>query len=254
MAVGPLLSSDDPEPVEMINCSGASPFLLIVDHGGKRVPTRLNGLGLEAAALDRHIACDIGARDFALQLSAVLDAALIMQRYSRLVIDCNRDPSREDAIPAISDGTIIPANARLGDEERARRIQAIHAPYHHAISRMIDERTDRETVLVALHSFTPVLAGVSRPWHIGILHADGIADYAKHLLSVLADIPGLMVGDNQPYHMDETDFTVPRHAWTRHLRYVEIEIRQDLLDEAGRNRMLPLMAQSLVEALTRQTH
>ncbi|MBB5686369.1 N-formylglutamate amidohydrolase [Sphingobium boeckii] len=253
MAVGPLLSSGDPEPVEILNRSGPSPFLLIVDHAGKHVPARLNGLDLAPSEFDRHIACDIGARDLALSLSAVLDATLVMQRYSRLVIDCNRDPSRVDAIPALSDGTLISANARLSAEDRAHRIHAIHAPYHQAITGILDERTDRETVLVALHSFTPVLAGEHRPWHVGILHADGIPDYARRLLSVLRLNPDMIIGDNEPYHMDETDFTVPFHAWARNLPYAEIEIRQDLLTAERRDHIVAWMARALCDALNSGT-
>ncbi len=178
----------------------------------------------------RHIAWDIGVAALGRALAARLDATFVGQTYSRLVIDCNRDPRSAGAVPQTSDGTIIPGNA---DPDRAARIAAIHAPYQDAIAREIARR-DR-TVLIALHSFTPVMAGIARPWAIGVLH-DGHADgFARRLLARLQARAAFVVGDNEPYRMDGTDHSVPRHAFAAGLPYAELEIRQDLLaaDPAG---------------------
>lgn len=226
-----LLGADDPSPVRILNPQGPSPFLLIGDHAGNRVPAALDSLGLSDAEMSRHIAWDIGISGLGERLSGALDAVFIAQTYSRLVIDCNRDPQAPAAIPAVSDETPVPANRELSSIDRAARASAVHAPYQDAIADELARRdaAGAETILVALHSFTPAMQGVARPWQIGILHADGDTSFALSTLRLLQARDDLTVGDNQPYMMDGTDYTVPRHAFAARRRYVEIEIRQDLL-------------------------
>ena len=121
----------------------------------------------------RHIGWDIGAGELGLELGRALDATVVRQSYSRLVIDCNREPSRADAMPEISDGTPIPANVGLTPQARAARVANIHAPYHEAIAALLDARGPRPTALLLLHSFTPVMRGHARPWRYGVLHNGG---------------------------------------------------------------------------------
>ena len=110
--------------------------------------------------------------------------------------------------------------------------------------------THPDPVLVSLHSFTPVMGGAARPWEIGVLHNGRRDDFALAFLAALAARGDLTIGDNAPYRMDETDYTVPRHAWTRELPYVEIEVRQDMLrDEAGVAWATDILAEALHEAL-----
>jgi predicted N-formylglutamate amidohydrolase len=226
-----LLTAADPAPVRILNPHGSSPFLLIGDHAGNTVPLALGSLGLNAEEMTRHIAWDIGIAGLGEHLSGGLDAVFIRQTYSRLVIDCNRDPGAVDAIPAISDATPVPANRDLTQSDRAARIQEVHAPYQAAIAAELARRDalGSETILVSLHSFTPSMGGVARPWQIGVLHSGGDAGFARSTLRSLQDRSDLTVGDNQPYAMDGIDYTVPRHAFDSRRRYVEIEIRQDLL-------------------------
>jgi predicted N-formylglutamate amidohydrolase len=229
-----LLTADDPSPVQIINPQGPSPFLLIGDHAGNAIPSRMGSLGLSANELSRHIGWDIGVAGLGERLAETIDATFIRQTYSRLVIDCNRDPDQADAMPEVSDGTVIPANRGLGEADRAARVAAIHAPYQAAIGAEIARRDAAgvETVLVSLHSFTPSMRGIDRPWEIGILHGGGDERFSIALLGLLEREPGLTVGDNEPYAMDIIDYTVPRHAFEAGRAYVEIEIRQDLLATA----------------------
>lgn len=239
---------EGPGPVVRTNGQGRSGFLLIGDHAGTAIPERLGRLGLADADLARHIASDIGVRGLGEALADRLDAVFLHQHYSRLVIDCNRDPGSDEAIPAVSDGTAIPGNAGIDAAERARRIATIHAPYQQAIAAEIAHRVV-PPVLVSLHSFTPVLAGSARPWHVGVLH-DGHADgFALALLDALRRRGDLPVGDNAPYRMDATDHTVPRHAFGAGLRYAELEVRQDLIaDAAGQRRWCAILADALEQA------
>ncbi len=230
-----LLTGNDPSPVAIVNPSGASPFLLIGDHAGNRVPQALGDLGLDEAERHRHIAWDIGIAGLGERLAARLDAVFVHQRYSRLVVDCNRSPAQWDAIAPVSDHTPVPANAGLDDAARARRFADIHEPYHAAIAAEIARRdaAGQPTILIALHSFTPALrgapAGTIRPWQIGVLHDRGDVRFAHKLLERLHLSAGLTVGDNEPYRMDLIDYTVPRHAYPCDRPYAELELRQDLI-------------------------
>lgn len=229
-----LLGQNDPAPFGLFNAAGASPFLLIGDHAGAAIPAALGDLGLADTDRRRHIAIDIGVHGLGHRLAERIDAPFLHQIYSRLVIDCNRDPIRDDAIPVVSDDSPISGNEGLGEAARAARAMAIHTPYHQAIANMIDARraAGRDTILLSLHSFTPVMGGVVRPWEVGILHWHGRTNFARAMLAALRDKAALTVGDNVPYAMDATDYTVPFHAFPRDLAYAEIEVRQDLIGTA----------------------
>jgi predicted N-formylglutamate amidohydrolase len=231
-----LLGTTDVPPVFEQNAAGRSPFLLTCDHYGRLIPQSLGDLGLRASELTRHIAWDIGIAGVAERLAKHLDAHLIAQRYSRLVIDCNRPPGAPSSIPRISEATTIQGNEGLAREAAEMRRQAIFDPYHHRIEEVIDRRLRDHvpTVLVSLHSFTPIYAGIARPWHIGTLyHRD--TRLPPLLLASLRAETDLVVGDNEPYAVsDETDYTIPVHGEVRGLMNTGIEIRQDLIaDQAG---------------------
>ncbi len=230
-----LIDATEPAPVAITNPSGASRFLLIADHAGNRVPRSLHDLGLPPAELSRHIGIDIGVSGLGAMLSEALDAPFVEQVYSRLVIDCNRDPDRADAIVEASDGTVIPGNAALSTQDRQARVAEVHAPYQDAIARILADRDigGRPAILVALHSFTPVMAGVARRWHCGVLYDGGDTRLALAALERLRAERSLVVGDNEPYAMQGTDHTVPRHAYAARRPYVEFEVRQDLIADAG---------------------
>ncbi len=251
-------SSDEPwaDPAIVANSGALSPFLLLGDHAGRAIPPGLAVLGLLEPDLGRHIAWDIGVFGLGQHLARSLDATFISQRYSRLVIDCNRDPVRADAIPEISDGTTVPANLDLSEQDRARRVTGVFKPYHDRITNELDTRAARgtPTVVVALHSFTPVMQGFVRPWQYGVLHLGGSAFSDAMLARLRAETDGPEVGDNEPYAMDGVDFTVPHHAIGRGLDYVELEVRQDLLaDDAGQQataeRLTRLLSAALYECL-----
>ena len=246
-----LLGPFDPHPVRVSNPEGRSPFLLVSDHAGRRRPAALGDLGLPARDRRRHIAYDIGIKPLAGLLARALDATLIEQRYSRLVIDCNRPPGHESSIPTRSENTAIPANADLPHPDRTARETEILEPYHNAIATTLARRP--RTILVALHSFTPVYDGVERPWHAAVLHeTDGAVDdrFAVRVLSRLADEPGLVVGDNQPYRLTAaSDYSVPRPAWSAGLDHVELEVRQDLIaGKAGQAEWAARLARLLIAA------
>lgn len=230
-----LLGADDPAPFTVHRAHGDSPFVLIADHAGQRIPARLGDLGLAQAELDRHIGWDIGIAGLAERLSQKLDAFAILQTYSRLVIDCNRPLEAPGSIVAVSDGTAVPGNEGLDDDAKTARALEIFAPYHARITQELDRRSEHSPapVLISLHSFTPVFAGFARPWHTGVLyHRD--TRLAHALREALRAEAGLVVGDNEPYAVSDTsDFAVPVHGEQRGLLHVELEIRQDLIADAA---------------------
>jgi predicted N-formylglutamate amidohydrolase len=226
-----LLRASDPPPYRVLQAQGRSPYLLIADHAGQQVPQALAGLGLPQRELDRHIGWDIGIAGVTAELAQALDAFAIVQTYSRLVIDCNRPLAASGSIAEVSDGTVVPGNQGLDAAARAARASAIFTPYHARIATELDRRRDAglATILIAMHSFTPTMAGASRPWHAGVLYQRD-ARFAQALLAELRAEPGLVVGDNQPYSVsDATDYAIPVHAEARGLAHVELEIRQDLI-------------------------
>jgi predicted N-formylglutamate amidohydrolase len=238
-----LLSADEAPPYIVHNPGAAGPFVLVGDHAGRAIPRQLAGLGLPAAALDGHIAWDIGAAGLGARLADRLGAAFVSQRYSRLVIDCNRAPARPDSICETSDRVAIPGNVALTEADRAARVAEIFAPYHARIAAELDGRTG-PTALVSVHSFTPALAGEPRrPWRFGVLHLGDSPFSQATLASLRAAIGHDLIGDNEPYRMDGTDYTIPHHAVGRGLDYLELEVRQDLIgDAAGEAAIAALLA------------
>jgi predicted N-formylglutamate amidohydrolase len=246
-----LLAEDEPHPVLEERLDGRSNFVFLVDHASRRIPRRLNNLGVPPAELERHIAWDIGALAVARQVAASLDAPLVAQNYSRLVIDCNRDPRVPSSIPVIGEYTDIPGNVRLGEAELAARRREIFEPYHARIQALVDARlaADRPTILVAQHSMTNVFKGSHRAMHAAVLY-NRDRRFAGLVLDALRREPGLTIGDNEPYFVsDDTDYTVPVHGERRGLPHVEIEIRQDLIrDEAGQTEWALRMTRILLDA------
>ncbi|MCG6868524.1 MAG: N-formylglutamate amidohydrolase [Gammaproteobacteria bacterium] len=229
-----LFGRDDPAPVETFNAAGSGHAVLVCDHASNRVPERLGTLGLEPDLLTDHIGWDPGAADVAHRLAEHLDSPLVLSGYSRLVIDCNRPLGNAESIAERSAGVFIPGNRGLSPLERSIRIDALFRPYHGAIVELLDGRSHRPTVLISIHSFTPVLNGRLRPWHIGISHWCD-QRLAALLIGALRRTGDFTIGDNEPYPIENNiDYTIPFHGEGRGLPSVMIEIRQDeILTSAG---------------------
>ena len=247
-----LLADDEMPPVTVVNAEGASAFLIVADHAGNAFPRSMGRLGISEADQTRHIAWDIGIAGVCRLLAERLDSPLIQQNYSRLVIDCNRPPAAPSSIPRMSEATPIPGNLDLSDADRTAREQEFFQPYHARIIAELERRATagRPTVLIAMHSFTPVYHGVARPWHVGMLY-NRDPRLAGAVLAALRQERGLVVGDNEPYRVDDTtDYTIPVHGERRGLLHTGIEIRQDLIaDASGQAEWAARMARALTAAL-----
>ncbi len=231
-----LLGRDEPPAFGVAGRDGRSPFVLICDHAGHRLPRSLGSLGLSAEELVSHIAWDIGAGKVATKLAAALDAFVAWQPYSRLAIDCNRPLDAADSIVTRSERVVVPGNRNLEPRDAEARARGIFVPYHAQIQAELNRRRDEgiPSLLVSVHSFTPVFLDVPRPWHVGVL-ANRDTRLAEPLLRLLRQEGDLVVGFNQPYAASEaSDFSIIHHGEERGIPPVEIEIRQDLVaDEAG---------------------
>jgi predicted N-formylglutamate amidohydrolase len=247
-----LLAADEP-PAFRIEHEGAAKnrFLLTADHAGRKIPRALGDLGVAEADLRRHIAWDIGIAGVTSHLARMLGAEAVFQTYSRLVVDCNRQPSVPSAFPVISEATAIPGNVGLDEAGKRARLEAVFEPYHAAIRRAIAARAEKP-VYVAMHSFTPVYLGVPRSVEVAVLY-NRAPRLSQALAALLREEGGLVVGENEPYRVsDETDYGVPVHAEAGGLDYLEIEIRQDLIEgEAGQLAWAARLARLLPQALAR---
>ena len=237
----------------MLRPHGLSRFVLICDHASNHVPAELGGLGVSSADLARHIAWDIGAAAVTEVLSEHFDAPAILSGVSRLLIDCNRHQDAATLIPEVSDATVIPGNAGLGEAARRERIDRWFRPYHDAVESIFLERESRgvPSIALSIHSMTPALtAGPARPWQIALSsHTD--RSLADPVLAALRAAGGFVVGDNEPYNLDPAfDYSIPFHALRRGLRQIQVEFRQDeIADAAGQRRWALRFAQALTSGI-----
>ncbi len=246
----PPFASSSGEAFEIVPGDAAAGMVIIADHASNRVPEDLGDLGLAAAQFQRHIAWDIGVEPLARALAARLGVPAVLSRFSRLVIDPNRGDDDPTLVMRLSDGAVIPGNARIDAAERERRIARFWRPYDGAIRATVDAAFagGRPPILFSLHSFTPVWRGVPRPWHCGVLW-DADPRLPEFLMERLGVDPTLVVGDNEPYDGALIGDTMYRHGTRRGLAHAILEVRQDLIADAGgveawAERLAPILAEA----------
>ncbi|MEQ8206676.1 MAG: N-formylglutamate amidohydrolase, partial [Woeseia sp.] len=249
----PLLAPGEPHPYRILNENAVSPILLLCDHASRYIPPSLNNLGLDPVALRSHLAWDIGAAATTEYLADALGATAVLAGYSRLVVDCNRKLLDAQAFLEFGDGVVINGNRGLSEAARQARASEIYWPYHGAIGQQLDRLRNEGClpIILAMHSFTPVMDSVPRPWEIGILW-DKDPRVPDILIAELRRA-GINVGDNEPYSgRGPQDFTIDYHAESRGLPHAGVEIRQDLIhDQNGVERIAGLL-QGLLENLPDQ--
>ncbi len=219
-------------PFRLINQGSTTPILVICDHASHVVPRSLGTLGLPPFELVRHIGWDIGAAEIAELLAARLGASAVLSGASRLVADCNRYARDPSCIAEISDGTSIPGNIGLSPEAKRQRLARWHAPYHAAITGLIEKRiaTGISPVIVSIHSMTDRMQGQFRPWQIA-LSSNVDRRLTDPVLAALREGSELTIGDNEPYNLaPDEDYSTTTHALARGLHHVQVEFRQDLVD------------------------
>jgi len=245
-----ILAAGEPAPYRILQPRSAAPVLLVCDHASRLFPAAVGSLGLDPVAQRCHLAWDIGAGALTARLADTLSVTAVLANYSRLVIDCNRQLLDPGAFLEYGDGIVVPGNRHLSVADKTARADSIYWPYHHAIDREIKRLSSGvcPPIILSIHSFTPVLAGVSRPWQIGVLW-DADRPTSELLLRDFTNA-GYLVGDNEPYSgKAPQDFTIDHHAEAAGLRHAGIEIRQDLIDtDEGVDRMVAVM-RPIIESL-----
>ena len=248
--VGAFLRAGEAGPVVLVNPTGRSPCLLLCEHASNLLPQALGTLGLSESELQRHIAWDIGAERVARLLSRLIDAPLVLQRYSRLAYDCNRPPDSADAMPEISETTRIPGNHNLSPADKLARTTAIYRPFHASVAEILDRRAAEGvgSMVVSIHSFTPVYKGRPRAVELGILH-DRDTRLSARLIRSFPDVDARL---NEPYGPEDGVLhTLNLHAAPRGLQHTMIEIRNDLIaTEPGQSEWAQLLAAPLMRPVT----
>ncbi len=239
-----LLAAGEPGPFRVLNPVSKKPLILTCDHASCRFPKSLGDMGLDPFARRCHLAVDIGAGPVTERIAERLGVTAVLQNYSRLIVDCNRELMDPGAFLEYGDGIVVTGNRNLHQEDKDLRASTLYWPYHGAIDAHVERLASigPAPALIAIHSFTPVLNGESRPWQIGVLW-----DRDEAMRDIFLDgfrEAGFVVGDNQPYSgKAPQDYTIDTHAEGNGLPHVGIEIRQDLVgDEHGIETIAEIMA------------
>jgi predicted N-formylglutamate amidohydrolase len=223
-------------PFEIIEGDRSRGIVLLGDHAKRALPDEYGDLGLPPAEFQRHIAYDIGVEQVTRKLAALLGVPAVLANFSRLLIDPNRGEDDPTLIRQLYDGTVVPANYPMAPEERERRLDHYYRPYHDAVGAMVASvarESGKAPFLFSVHSFTPVMQGHVRPWHVGLLW-DSDDRAVRPLIDLLAEDETLVVGDNEPYDGALRGDTMFRHAIVNGYAHALIEIRQDLIaDDAN---------------------
>lgn len=242
-------------PFDLIEGDRKRGLVLVADHARRDLPEEYGDLGLPPAEFERHIAYDIGVETVTRELAALLGAPAVLATFSRLLIDPNRGEDDPTLVRQLYDGTVIPANYPLSSEERKKRLDRFYRPYHDAVAALVASvahASGHAPFIFSVHSFTPSMQGVARPWHVGVLW--DLDDRApRPLIDMLAADASLTVGDNEPYDGALRGDTMFKHAIVNGFAHALIEIRQDLIarpDEAAAwaGRLAPI-----VDAINRRS-
>jgi len=221
-------------PFDLVEGDRKRGIVLVADHARRDLPEEYGSLGLPAAQLERHIAYDIGVETVTRELAAALDVPAVIANFSRLLIDPNRGEDDPTLIRQLYDGTVVPGNYPMAPAERERRLDGFFRPYHDAVGAMIAsvaQASGKAPFIFSVHSFTPVMQGIARPWHVGILW-DLDDRVARPLIDMLAQDKNLVVGDNEPYDGALRGDTMFKHAIVNGFAHALIEIRQDLIADS----------------------
>ena len=245
-----LLAADEPGPLQVLNPLANEPILLVCDHASCRFPKSLGDMGLDPFTRRCHLAVDIGAGPLTEKLADRLGVTAVLAQYSRLVMDCNRQLMDPSAFLQFGDGILVPGNRNLHPSDKELRAKALYWPYHEAVDKQVQRlrAIGPLPAFIAIHSFTPVMNGESRPWEMGVLW-----DTDTRLRDIFLDdftAAGYFVGDNQPYSgKAPQDFTIDHHAEKSGLPHIGIEIRQDLIDDEGGVEIIANVMHRIIESI-----
>jgi predicted N-formylglutamate amidohydrolase len=244
---------DGGDSYEIVAGDITSGAIVIADHASSVMPPEFAHLGMPAHELQRHIAYDIGVEWLTRAMAARLGAPAVLSRFSRLLIDPNRGDDDPTLVMRLSDGAVVPGNARIGEADVRQRMERFSLPYHAAVASVIDTMNGAGMIpaVISIHSFTPWMKGIDRPWHVGVLW-DSDPRLAVPLIELLRSDTTIITGDNEPYDGALQGDSMSRHCIRRGIAHVLIEVRQDLIAvEADAIRWGERLASDLIPLLER---
>ena len=237
------------QSVEIINRAGDGPAVILCEHASHDIPKQYQQLGVDSAHLRSHAAWDPGAYALAKKLAQKLDAPVVASLVSRLVYDCNRPPEAASAMPERSEIIDIPGNRNLTIAQRAKRINAVYRPFCDAVTAVLADRQARNipTVLITIHSFTPIYHGQPRMVEIGILHETVDCRLADAMLAQAYRLPHRRIERNTPYGPEDgVTHSLQLHGLRNGLANVMIEVRNDLLQTPNEREIMAVELLTLI--------
>jgi len=227
------------EAFECVRGSRKAPIFLTCEHASERLPEPWRWPDADRRLIGTHWAYDLGARELTLELARALDASAVLARFTRLLVDPNRDELNTDLLRKVAEGAVVELNRQVSDSERELRLQSYYRPFHAAVDREL-AAVDAPTLL-SVHSFTPVYEGQVRKVELGVLFntEDEAAMDLGECLSRQFD----GVAYNEPWSGKAgLIFSAETHAHRHGRRPLEIEIRQDrAIDTAYRAQLVKVL-------------
>ena len=237
------------DAVETIAATVDSPLIqLSCEHASDRMPPSFQWPAEDARLRGTHWASDPGAAEVTRMLAQAFGAPAVLSRFTRLLIDPNRELSSDTLFRDVAEGQPVVLNVNLDPAEAARRTDALYRPYHQAYDAMVARY---DAVVVSIHSFTPLYEGQRRSVEVGVLH-DQQPELGQALCAELAT--HYDARDNEPWDGRGGLMFAPQDHATAHGRWaVELELRQDLCtDPAWREAFVPRFERALRAVLARR--
>lgn len=228
------------EAFEELLGSPDAPLVLSCEHASSRLPEPFSWHADDAWLCGTHWAYDLGARALTLELSEALSASAVLSRFTRLLVDPNRDLSHADLFRRVAEGNTVHLNRHIEDADRLRRVHHYYEPFHAALDQALAR--SRAPLLLSIHSFTPNYEGEVRKVELGVLFNHEEA-HARALCRTLAEkFPG--VAENEPWSGKQgLIFSAESHAERFGRVALELEVRQDRLEDVTyRARLVPVLA------------
>lgn len=219
------------------------------EHGGNEVPADFAPLfhGSDHE-LRSHLGWDPGTLGLARELAGRLGADLLTSTVTRLLVDLNRSPHNPRVFSRLTRGLPL--------AERAGLLERFHRPHWNAAREAVLAGIARSgrALHLAVHSFTPVLDGVTRKPDLALLYDPArpgelalASAWARALRNTL---PAMAVGRNAPYRGNADGLTTHLRRLYANREYLGIEIEVNQRHLGGGNRFPAWVARDLAETLT----
>lgn len=223
-----------------------TPYVLTCEHATNLLPPPLKATPDDQHWLAQHWGWDIGIQDVTQRLREKTQSVGVFSRFSRLICDPNRAIDNPTWLLEEVEGAPLSFNTSVTEAERERRRAEYYDPYHQGVHDTIATRRNNPTpfLLLSMHSFTPLYMGEPRSLEVGVLFDENY-EHLAYKMGAWIEQEGLITEYNEPYSgMGGMMYSIWRHGNHFGLPYLELEIRQDLIDtrekaHAMADRILP---------------